>query len=243
MLYLIGLGLSFKDISVKSLETLKKCTDVYLENYTSTADFSLAQLERLMGKKVIPLDRKKVEIEKLFFKNAKTKKVALLVYGDALCATTHMGILQEAKRNKIKVEILHGPSVLTAVADTGLSLYKFGKTASIPFWQTNFEPESFFDILVDNHKIDAHTLFLLDLKPPKFMKIGEAINILLKVAKKRKSKFFTEKTFCVACSQLGTDKQIIRTGSAKQLLNKRFGTPACLIVPAKLSEYEREHLK
>lgn len=36
MLYLIGLGLGdAKDITVKGLETLKKCKKVYLESYTS----------------------------------------------------------------------------------------------------------------------------------------------------------------------------------------------------------------
>tara|TARA_R110002060_G_scaffold23618_1_gene32066 strand:+ start:85 stop:258 length:174 start_codon:yes stop_codon:yes gene_type:complete len=36
MLYLIGLGLSDEtDITVKGLETVKKCSRVYLEAYTS----------------------------------------------------------------------------------------------------------------------------------------------------------------------------------------------------------------
>ena len=34
--YIIGLGLGDeKDISVKGLETIKKCDKIYLENYTS----------------------------------------------------------------------------------------------------------------------------------------------------------------------------------------------------------------
>jgi len=197
-------------------------------------------------------------------KNAKTKKVALLINGDVLSATTHSEIIQHAKKHKIKIEIMHGHSVLTAISDTGLSLYKFGKTASIPFWEKNFEPESFFDILVANQSIDAHTLFLLDLRPElnkiihqnskknfavslsnslTMMTIKQAIEVLLRVAKKRKSTFFTEKTFCVGCSQLGTSKQIIRIGTAKELLSKKFGTPACLIVPTKLADYEKEYLK
>lgn len=36
MLYLVGLGLSDeKDITVRGLETVKKCSRVYLEAYTS----------------------------------------------------------------------------------------------------------------------------------------------------------------------------------------------------------------
>ncbi len=240
MLYLIGLGLGFKDLSVKSLETIKKCSEVYLENYTCTPGFDLKKFEKLISKRVQLLDRDHVEIVKPFFQNAKTKNIALLVNGDIMAATTHSEILQEAKKKKIKIRLMHGPSVMTAIADTGLSIYKFGKTASIPFWQENFKPESFFKILEQNQKIDAHTTFLLDLKPPTFMTIKQAIETLLTVAKKRKSKLFTQKTFCIACSQLGTDKQIIRSGTVKELINKRFGTPACLIVPGKLAEYEQE---
>jgi diphthine methyl ester synthase len=264
MLYLVSLGLSFKDMSVKSLEVLKKCSEVYLENYTSASDFSLKQLEKLIGKKVIVLDREHVETVKPFFNNAKTRNIALLVYGDALSATTHTEILQSAKKKKIKVEVLHGPSILTAIADTGLSLYKFGKTASIPFWLDNFKPESFFDIFDDNQKIQAHTLFLLDLRPeqnsfiqqnskknfavssPKplaLMTIKQAIETLLKIARKKRSRLFTNSTFCIGCSQLGTDKQIIKSGTAKELMSKRFGTPACLIVPGNLADYEANHLR
>ncbi|MBT3583052.1 diphthine synthase [Candidatus Woesearchaeota archaeon] len=245
MLYLVSLGLSFKDLSVRSLEVLKKCSEVYLENYTSASDFSLKQLEKLIGKKVVVLNRDHVEIVKPFFNNAKTRNIALLVYGDALSATTHTEILQSAKKKKIKVEILHGPSILTAIADTGLSLYKFGKAASVPFWQNNFKPESFFDILEENQKIQAHTLFLLDLRPElnKFMTVKEAIDVLIKIARKRKSKVFTNSTFCIGCSQLGTSEQIIKSGAAKELMSKRFGTPACLIIPGKLADYEMEALK
>jgi diphthine synthase len=259
MLYLIGLGLSFKDLSVRSFETIKKCSEVYLENYTSASDFSIKQLEGLLKKKVQVLDRDQVEIVKPFLTRAKTRNVALLIYGDPLSATTHVEILQQAKKLKIGTQILHAPSILTTVAETGLSLYKFGKTASIPFWREHFKPESFFDLYVQNQHNNAHTLFLLDLNPAdsefihqtskkklavssptslEMMSVKQAIETLLTVAKKRKLKSFNEQTFCVACSQLGTSKQIIKSGTAKQLMTKRFGKPACLIVPANLAEYE-----
>jgi diphthine synthase len=244
MLYLIGLGLSFKDLAVRSLDILKTCSEVYLENYTSTSDFSLKQLEGLLKKNVVVLDRKAVETDKPFLSKSKNKKVALLVYGDVLSATTHTEILLDAKQRGIQTQVLHAPSILTAIAGTGLSLYKFGKTASVPFWEAGFEPESFYDILSQNQRIGAHTLFLLDLRPEqkKFMTIKQAIDMLLKIARKRKSSLFTQNTHCIGCSNIGTSKQIIRAGTAKHLLTKRFGTPACLIVPAKLAEYELEAL-
>lgn len=234
MLYLIGLGLSWKDISLKALEAINKCDKVYLETYTSVSNFSAKQLSKLIGKKVIELNRKQVEEEKPFVKESKLKDIALLIFGDPLMATTHQ---------EYKAEIIHACSIFDGVGETGLSLYKFGKTASIPMPEKNFKPESFFDILEDNKKIDGHTLFLLDLKPNKFLTIPEAIKILLKIAKKRKSKVFTEDTFCIGCARLGHDKSLIKKGKAKLLIKGKFGNPPyCLIVPARLSFKEEEFL-
>ncbi len=239
MLYLIGLGLSWKDLSLKALEALSICDKVYLESYTSVSDFSPMKLSRLIGKTVKALNRKDVEENRTFVKEASIQNIALLVYGDALSATTHNEILAECKKKKIQYQIIHGPSIISAIAETGLSLYKFGKTASIPFWEKNFQPESFFDILEDNQKIGAHTLFLLDLRPDeqRFLSIPDAIKVLLQIGMKRKG--FTDSTKCIGCARLGfKDQQIIR-GTAKDLASKKFGSaPYCLIVPSKLSEYE-----
>lgn len=231
MLYLIGLGLSWKDLSLKALEALQKCDKVYLESYTSISDFSKLQLERLIGKKVEVLNRKQVEETKPFLKGDS----ALLIYGDPLAATTHTELLKKAK-------VIHAPSVLTAVAETGLSLYKFGKTASIPIPEKNFKPESFYDILKENQSIKAHTLFLLDLKSEKnkFLTIKQAIKILLKIAK---DKTFTDSTKCIACARLGQN-QLIKYGTARKLQNINFGKPPyCLIIPGKLNFKEEEFLK
>ncbi|UCD04394.1 MAG: diphthine synthase [Candidatus Woesearchaeota archaeon] len=234
MLYLIGLGLSWKDISLKALEVINKCDKIYLETYTSVSNFSSKKLSKLLGKKVIELNRKQVEEEKPFLKESKIKDVALLIYGDPLMATTHQ---------EFKAEVVHGPSVFDAVGETGLSPYKFGKIASIPIPEKNFKPESFFKILEDNKKIDAHTLFLLDLKPNKFLTIPEAIKILLEISKKRKSKSFTNDTLCVGCARLGHSDSFIKKGKAKDLIKKKFGNPPyCLIIPAKLSFKEEEFL-
>lgn len=245
MLYLIGLGLSWKDLSIKALEALQKCDKVYLEAYTSLADFSKLQLERLVGKKLEALTRKQVEEDQPFFRQG-IKDVALLVYGDPLSATTHFEMLSEARKRKLKVEVIHAPSVLTAVAETGLSLYRFGKTASIPLPEKNFQPESFYDILEENQKADAHTLFLLDLKPEKeqFLSIGDALEILFNIARNRNSKLVAEKTMCIGCARLGQPDQKVVYAAARQLQKADFGKPPyCLIIPAKLNFKEEEFLE
>ena len=81
-----------------------------------------------------------------------------------MVATTHNSLLQTAKEDGIKTKILHASSIFSAVCGaSGLQIYKFGKTATITFWRKNFEPDSFVDLIVNNQKIGAHTLCLLDI--------------------------------------------------------------------------------
>ena len=245
MFYLIGIGISEKDVSLKALESMKKCDELFLESYTSLSDISISNLEKISGKKIKKLYRSEVEENRRFLDASKSKNIGLLVYGDPLSATTHFEMIDELKQKKIKYEIIHSTSIFTLISETGLFLYKFGKTASIPFWEKNFEPESFFDLFLENQKIGAHTLFLLDLNPKekKFMISSEAISVLLKIAKKRKSKLFDENTFCISCSCLGMKNSKLEIGTAKELFKKKFHNPPyCLIVPGKLSDFEEELL-
>jgi len=162
----IGIGLNDeKDISVKGLEIVKKADFVYLENYTSKLNCNLNYLEQLYGKKIILADRKLVEIdaEKTILEEAKTKEVTFLIVGDVFSATTHMDLFLRAKKSGIKTKIVHNASVLTAIGITGLQIYKFGKTTSIPFESENVEVP--YDILKQNQENSLHTMFILALKP------------------------------------------------------------------------------
>ena len=244
-LYFIGLGLNNeKDITVNGLEAVKKCDLVYLENYTSVLNCSKADLEKFYGKKIILANRKMVENDdNEIIINSKTKNVAFLVAGDSLAATTHIDLYLRAKKEGIKCVIIHNSSILTSVGVTGLQLYKFGKTTSIPLENENVEAP--YDVLKGNLSLGLHTLFLLDLKPEedKFMKIGDAIMYLLKVELKRNEKIFSEKTLCVGCARVGSETQAIKFGTAKELLKFDFGKPVhCLIVPGKMHFVEEEAL-
>ncbi|MBI2041071.1 MAG: diphthine synthase [DPANN group archaeon] len=244
MLYLIGLGLDWKDLSLKALEALHKCDDAYIESYTSLSNYTILQLEKLIGKKIKVLDRKKTEEEMPYLKFAHIKDTAVLIHGDPLSATTHFEILAEAKKKKIETTVIHAPSVFTAIAETGLSLYRFGKVASIPILEKNFQPESFFDILKENLSIGAHTLFLLDLRPDenRFLQIKDAIKVLTEINVKRNENVFTENTFVIACARLGTTTSLIKSGTAAEIAKINFGeSPYCLIVPARLNHKEEEY--
>jgi len=244
-LYLIGLGLNDeKDITLKGLEAILKCKYLYLESYTSLLKCSLKDLEKFYKKKIIQAGRELVEKGDDIIKSAKKADTALLVIGDPMSATTHLDILMRAKEKNIKTQVIHNASVLTAVGITGLQLYKFGKTTSIPFAENYWALETPYNVLKQNKKL--HTLFLLDLNPleNKFMSIADAIEILLKIENKKKAKIFTKKTKVVACARLGSQKPLIVYGTAEQLMKKDFGKPPyCLIVPGQLHFMEEDALK
>lgn len=245
MLYFIGLGLNNeKDITINGLEAIKKCDLVYLENYTSVLNCPRLDLEKFYGKKIILANRKMVENDNNeIIKDAKTKNVAFLVIGDPFGATTHIDLYLRAKNERIKCHIIHNASILSSVGVTGLQLYKFGKTTSIPLDNENVETP--YDVLKGNLSLGLHTLFLLDLNPDEeiFMSVNDAIRYLLKVELKRNEKIFSEKTLCIGCSRIGSENQIIKAGTAKELLKFDFGKPVhCLIVPGKLHFVEEEVL-
>ena len=245
-LYFIGLGLnSEKDISLSGLEAVKKCDVVYLENYTSVLNCPKEDLEKFYGKKIALARRNLVESDdNEIVENAKSKNVAFLVAGDPLVATTHIDLFLRAKKEGIKCHVIHNASIISAIGVTGLQVYKFGKTTSIPLENENIE--SPYDVLKDNLSLGLHTLFLLDLDPEegKFMSVNDAIRYLLKVELKRNEKIFSEKALCIGCARIGSETQVIKAGTAKELLKFNFGKPVhCLIVPGKLHFMEEEALR
>lgn len=244
-LYFIGLGLNNeKDITINGLEAVKKCDVVYLENYTSILNCKKEDLEKFYGKKIILARRNIVEADdNEIIENAKTKNVAFLVIGDPLVATTHVDLFLRAKKEGIRCNIIHNSSIVSAVGVTGLQVYKFGKITSIPLENENVEGP--YDVLRDNLSLGLHTLFLLDLDPieEKFLSINDAIRYLLKVELKRNEKIFSEKTLCVGCARIGSESQVIKAGTAKELLKINFGKQVhCLIVHGKLHFVEEEML-
>ena len=230
--YLIGLGLNERGISLHGKKILKNCTKIYLENYTVELPYTIKELEKQLKIKVEQADREKVESENIV-DEAKDKDIALLVYGSPLSATTHISLINKCKREKIKYKILYSASIFDAVAESGLQLYKFGKTASVPRWQKNFTPTSFIDIIKDNQKIVAHTLILID--------IGLNFEELKEQLKKTKSSLFNSEKIIV-CSQLGI-KSKFYYDKLENIDAEKVRAPFCLIVPGKISESEKEAMK
>lgn len=248
MLYLIGLGLfDEKDLSLRGLERLGESDMVYLELYTNFFHGSLRKLEDLCGKKIVVLSRNDLEAhpEENVLKDSKEKVVSLLVPGDPMVATTHIDLALRARKKGIKVTVIHASSVYSAVAETGLQTYKFGKTTSIVLPEKNYFPESPYEAVKENIERGLHTLCLLDVKAEekRYMTVNEGMKILLEIEKKRKQGVFTEKTFCVGVSRLGGDT-LIKADRCEDLLKIDFGKPPqILIIPGKMHYLEEEALK
>jgi len=246
-LYLIGTGLNDeKDITVKGLEAIRSCDSAYIENYTSLINCSVSDLEEFYGKKITVVDRKFVEQTDTLVTAAKNKNVALLVIGDPFGATTHIDLMLRCKKENVDFKIINNASILTAVGITGLQIYKFGKTTSIPYPDKNFRPETSYEVIKQNKILGLHTLVLLDLKPEqnKFMTIAEAINILLEIESRKNQAVLTKETFCVGVARVGSDDFAIKSGNASDLLKADFGNvPHSLIIPGELHFVEEDALK
>ncbi len=236
MLYLIGLGLAEGDISLKAVEALKKCASVYAELYTSDWQGDMNKLGNLIGKKIEDVPREKVESDFLV-NEAKNKSVALLIPGDPLTATTHMQLVMDAKSAGIETEIVHASSIYTAVAETGLQLYKFGRSTTLPVPQKNFFPESPYDVISENRTMGLHTLVLLDIP----MDAKNGIEVLMELEKRKGKGILNGKI--VACSHLGNKDGVIKYADASDLLESDLGSPAVIIIPGKLNFKEEEALE
>lgn len=234
MLYLIGLGLNEKGISLEGLEAVKKCEKVYLESYTVDFLYPKENLEKIIGKKISISDREFVENLKIL-NEAKNVDIALLVYGSPLMATTHITINEEAEKRKVRVKVIQAASVFDAVAETGLQLYKFGKIISIPKWQENYNPESFVNIIKENKKINAHSLILVDIG----LELKDALEQMEISARNKKMKIGK----IIVCSRLGTKDSKIIYDKIENLKNENIKKPFCIIIPGRLQFYEKSVLK
>ena len=248
MIVLIGMGLwNEKDLSLRGIEELKNSDKVYLESYTSIWKGNIRNLEKIIGKKIFVLRRKDLEenLEKIL-EEAKEKKISILVQGDPLIATTHSSIILEARKKGIKTKIIHNASIISAIAESGLHIYKFGKIVTIPLKEkVSSFPKSIYDGIKENKERNLHTLCLLDVdfERKRFLKIRDALKFLLNMEKKFKENVIDENSEVVVLSCLGSENSRIVLGKVKNFLDKEFELPACLIIPSTLHFTEEEFLK
>ncbi|MGC8993599.1 MAG: diphthine synthase [Candidatus Aenigmatarchaeota archaeon] len=240
MLILAGLGISDeKGITLEELEEAKKADLIFIELYTSIWLGSLENLSNIVGKEIKLLKRKDLEDNlEYLLELAKNKNVLIFVPGDPLIATTHSSLMLESKKRGIEFKIYHNSSIFSAICETGLHIYKFGPTITIPLKNRG---ENFLSILQkirENKRRGLHTLCLLDIDLEKNEKLSvkEAIDFLLE------NKAISEDEEILVVSCLGSKKQRIVYNKAKNLKEIDFELPAALVLPGELHFSEREIL-
>ncbi|MFQ5975279.1 MAG: diphthine synthase [Candidatus Hydrothermarchaeales archaeon] len=252
MLIIIGLGLhDEKDITLRGLELARSCDELYAEFYTSILGGTfLEKISALIGKEIKLLDRKDLEenADNSILKDARSKKVGLLVAGDPLISTTHVQVRLQANELGIETRVVHNASIYSASASiSGLQNYKFGKSASIPFPEEGYIPETPYDVIKENTARGLHTLLFLDIKVEeghRLMPANEAIDILLNIEEKRREGIITKETLCVVLGNVGSLDCVLRAGKVKELMDQDFGpAPHSLIVLGKLHFIEEEYLR
>lgn len=245
----IGLGLyDEKDISVKGLEEIKKCDKVFAEFYTSELfGTNLEKIKKMIGKDFEVLTREEVEEGDKILDCAKKHRVAFLVPGDPMVATTHVDLRLRAIKAGIKTRIIHGSSIYTAVAGLlGLQHYKFGRTTTIPYPEKDYFPISPYEVIRENRKNGLHTLVLLDIQADKnrYMTANEGLKILLKMEEKVGGKIVTDSALACVVARAGSDRPVVRADEIRELIKIDFGPPLhSIVIPGKLHFMEVEALQ
>ncbi len=239
MLVFVGLGFKPEDLTIEGLKEIKAADRLYVESYTNI--FDLEGLKKIIGRDFIVLKRSNLEENSKFLvREAKDKKVVIMVPGDPLAATTHSAVLLEAKKREVDCKVVHNASIFSAIAECGLSLYKFGRTATVAFPYRGTIPETPYDVIKENWKLGLHTLLLLDVT--KNMTPNDAMEILLKIEEIRRENVFTRDIHIVVACRVGIDPKFYYAPVAK-LQNKDFGKPPyAIVVPGNLHFVEEEFL-
>lgn len=260
MFNIIGTGLkSFLDIPYSSIKTLKKSKYVFLEAYTCIIDTesleSIVELQKIINKQILPLQRFIIESSPKFLKLCKENEVTLLVVGTPFFATTHLDLLERCIEMNIETNIVHNSSIQNVIGRVGLYSYNFGRTISLPYFFPGFQPTSIYDYLKKNKEIGLHTLVLLDIqmenklntenfdeyisksdknldenlfslnKNHKFMTINEAIEQLIVLEKLTKYNLLTEDSKIFAICRFATKSEKIFFDKIENLRKMDFGAP------------------
>ena len=126
---------------------------------------------------------------------------------------------------------------------SGLHIYKFGKTVTVPFPE-NFS-ETPYKVITQNKTLGLHTLCLLDLKATEnqFLGINQALKMLLEVEEKNNKGVFTPTTIALGIARAGSDNPTLKADFIEELINFDFGEPPySLIFPGALHFMEIEAL-
>jgi diphthine synthase len=246
MLAFIGLGITGLDsLSAKTAQIISESDVVYLEQFTSPMPESDVQkIKNLVRGSFKFAPRWLVEDGKEILESAKSKKVALLSYGDPYIATTHIELRVRAMQENIQTSTIHASSAITSlIGECGLHYYKVGKTVTI---MSGIVSTTAYYTIFDNLKLGNHTIVLLEYNQNRnfFLEPKDALSSLLEAEKEQTCKVISKSTYAIVASRIGHDDQRIVAGKITSLLKADFGmAPHAIVIPGTLHFTESDALK
>ena len=258
-LWLIGLGPGGADrLTEQAVNAAQQADYRFLEGYTSLLPpATLSSLEDNLGPWQL-LMRSGVEKPVELLALAAKSRVALMVVGDPLQATTHVDLQLRCEDTGIPCHIIHGVSVTTIVTGAvGLQSYRFGRQATMAYPYGDYIPTSPLEIVLANREANLHSLVLLDLDPTgsgegeqQPMSPAIAVDVLRKMAVKLSESNEANATLLneieqwelALCTDMGTADATIRAGKPAQIALMKGGRIHCLVIPSTLHEMEARAL-
>ncbi|MHA1213851.1 MAG: diphthine synthase [Candidatus Hodarchaeales archaeon] len=237
-IFFVGMGLKgVESCSIESIKIFNEVDKIFIENFTNFIVESTTDIYKDFEDKIQYVTRQDIEENvDQFLKEIEGLSTAILVPGDPFIATTHISLRLLAKKRGFKTKVVHNTSILSAAASaSGLSAYRFGRTATLPFPENkSIYP---YKIIKSNKSIDAHTLVLLDLDQPsgRFLSIKQAIDQLLELEELEKEKILSPESLVVGLAQLGRKNEFIFAGTATEVRNLNWiekEPPQALIICA-----------
>lgn len=256
-LWLIGIGPGdLGNMTERARSVARRCKKRYLEGYTAVLP---SEQEGLLESVVGPwerLMRPSVETPDSLLSEARDESVALLVVGDPMQATTHIDLEARCMDEGVGFEVIPGMSATSlAVSLSGLQSYRFGRQVTLPYPYGDYLPTSPFEMIKINLEGGLHTLVLLDLDPtgmgfdlPSPMSPSQAVSTLEKMSlkslegdnRKGQSSVVVRDWECMLLSDIGTKSQRVCSGSLEEISQIQGGWVHTLIIPAEMSDNERE---
>lgn len=206
-LYLVGMGLSPRYLTLEAQEVISKADIVLVEEYTSRLDIpELSAILKRDFKLVTRKDLEEFSGRTILSMLNEGKNVALITPGDPLIATTHVTLLIEAHRAGFEFHVVPGVSIIpTAATFSGLMVYKLGRVATVVYPKDGILFEYPYDVIKLNDSQNLHTLLLLEYDGEKgiAMRAVDALKILREIEERRRENVVVKDRLVAIVASLG----------------------------------------
>lgn len=219
---------------------------MFYESYTSPVlnESALGDLVKELPSAVVEhVKREFVEDGKRILDLSKSNDVALVSSGDPMVATTHQELRTRALNQETATRIVHGSSVLCAVAgELGLHSYNFGRVVTMTREPLQY---SAYHTVFRNLLQGLHSTILLEWDESHnfFLSPKQAVQSLLDAERDIKYGALGAMTMLLIVSRIGTEATAVRICNLEDVGTLAIGEPPyVLVVPGRLHFTERETL-